>query len=409
MRKDPAYGVGLAYRRMFHEDIIRNRDSIDFLEVPTIEYITRSRRIMQDPTGACLRQAHEMFPCVAHGINLSVGTVGPTQESILQKSREFLDEFAIDEFSDHLTYHRGAGKNLSVFMAMPFDEAAAWWIAHQYNESRRILGQPFGLEIVTYPFPVAGSDYTEVDFINRIADLTDCWFLLDAANLFYNSSNHKYDPIEFLDALPGERIQHIHIAGGHKKGDEWIDSHNNPVHPEVFELLDEALKRTAARAIILERDEPPEAPETFGSVVSDLDRAKEVFVRNRPAEIPAELLRDGPPRFEAREAPKPIDMDALPADVAGLKQYQDAVVACAFDMSEGLYHNRSVAEIIAEYEMPDEWRARWREMDWNQMVALQNKLRGIKKFNEKSAHFYKMAELAAWANRMGGEQNLFGN
>jgi hypothetical protein len=406
MKKSPAYGVGIAYRRMFHADIMRNRDSIDFLEVPTIEYITRSRRVMQDPTGTYLRQAHETFPCVAHGINLSVGTVGATQEKILTKSREFLDEFEIDEFSDHLTYHRGAGKNLTVFMAMPFDEAAAQWIANQYNNSRRIVGQPFGLEIVTYPFPVAGSDYTEVEFINKIAEYTDCWFLLDAANLFYNSSNHKYDPIEFLDKLPGERVQHIHIAGGHKKGDEWIDSHNNPVHPEVFELLDECLKRTAARAIILERDEPPEAPETFGSVVEDLQRAKEVFLNNRPAELPQQLLRDGPPVFVTRTEIEPMDLDNLPPDVEQLKRYQESLITAAFELSEDRYHNYSPEQIINEFDLSADWKERWHQMDWKQMIALQNKLRGIKKFNERSAKFYQMAELAAWANRMGGAEHI---
>jgi len=396
MKKTPAYGVGLAYRRMFHSDVMRHRNDIDFLEIPTVEYLERSRRVAADPMGTCITEARHTFPCVAHGISLSIGSVDELQHDLLNDTKDFLETYAFDEFSDHLTFHRMADQDLSVFMSMPFDEASANWIASQYNKSKQILGRPFGLEIVTYPFVVPGSELTEVEFVNLVAEKTDCWFLLDVANLFYNSTNHGYDPIEFLDQLNGDRVQHLHIAGGHKDGDQWIDSHDHPVHEEVFELLGETLDRTSARAIILERDEPPEK---FSSIVDDLNRSSEIFKKYRADEAPTDLLLNGPPKFEPSIEALNIDLNALPDDIEGLRNYQQALVDCSFALSNGKFHNRSPDEILNEFPMPPGWDERWKNMEWKIFQKLGNQVRGVREFEEKAAHYSRMAELAHWANQ----------
>ena len=399
MNKNPAYGVGFAYRRMFHSDIMRCRNQIDFLEMPTIDYLERKRRVAADPHGQFIRQVRETFPCVGHGIDLSIGSVADTETELLTKTRGFLEQYQITEFSDHLTFHRMAGKDLSVFMSMPFDTASANWVASAYNRSKRVLGQPFGLEVVTYPFIVPGSELTEVEFVNNVTEQTDCWLLLDVANLFYNSTNHNYDPIEFLDQLNGERVQHIHIAGGHKDGDQWIDSHDHPVHEEVFELLGEALKRTSARAIILERDEEPD---NFSSIVSDLERTKEVFLSHRPETMPADLLQNGPPIFEPVRDALQMDLASLPEEVEGLRLYQQALVDCSFAVAAGNYHNRRPEDVLQDFEISAQWKPRWENMNWDIFQKLGNQVRGVQEFEKKAAHYSKLAELSQWANRRGG-------
>lgn len=399
MIKQPAYGAGLAYRRMFHSDIMRCQNDIDFLEMPTIDYLERHRRIAADPNGHCMAEVRKTFTCVGHGIDLSIGTVDEPEKALLEKTKSFLHDNQITEFSDHLTFHRMADKDLSVFMSMPFDHASARWVANQYHASKKILGQPFGLEIVTYPFKVPGSELSEVEFVNMVAEQTDCWLLLDVANLFYNSTNHGYDPIDFLDQLNGERVQHLHVAGGHQDGDQWIDSHNQPVHEEVFELLDEVLKRTSARAVILERDEEPDH---FGSIIDDLARTREIFERRRPAVIPADLLEGGPPVFERSIEGPCYDLDNLPDDIEGLRLYQQGLVDCSFALADGNLHNRSPGQILGDYRMSPDWQARWQEMDWAVFQKLGAQVHGVQEFEKKAAEFSRMAELAQFASRQRG-------
>lgn len=406
MTRQPAYGVGLAYRKFFHADILANRDSIDFLELPTIDYVERSRRVLGDPSGAYLREVRDALPCVAHGISLSVGSVEPVSRHILKETRSFLEEFEIDEFSDHLTFHRMGEQDLTVFMAMPFEDEAAQWIASQYNEAKKILGRPFGLEIVTYTFPVAGSEMSEVEFINRVAEYCDCWFLFDSANLFINSTNHNYDPLKYLEELNGERVLHMHMAGGHYEDGQWIDSHSQPVSDEVFEVLEMALQHTSARAIVLERDDEPE---NFGSIVDDLARAREIFYKYRPEEVPEELVTDGTPTFDVSRLLPELDLDDLPPALAGLREYQKALITCAFDMADGKHHGRTKDEIIAGYQMPNSWKARWADMDWQQMLNLKRKMGYVQEFEENAARFYKMVEMQEWAQQLGPEEFFKGH
>ncbi|MCG8562312.1 MAG: DUF692 family protein [Hyphomicrobiales bacterium] len=398
MAGDLAYGVGLAYRNFYQPQMMSHRDSIDFLEIPTEDYIVRSRRIMSDPTGEILRHVMRTFPCVGHGISLSIGSVEPLDEEILHESRRFLDQYRMPEFSDHLTYHRMDDRDLTVFMSMPFEDAAARWVAHQYNRAKRIIKQPFGLEIVAYAFPVAGSPMSEVEFINRIAEYTDCWFLLDAANLFINAENHGYDPVQYLKDLPGERIQHIHIAGGHYEDGEWLDSHSQPVPPEVLDVLDAALQHTDARAVILERDA---VPETFESVLQDLANAREVFLRHRPAQARGDLVDPSTPPWGPTLAAPELALDDLPADIEGIRQYQHALVDCAFDMADGKHKGRSPEEIIAGYDLPEAWKARWGAMTWKSMEKLGDKLAGIREDDQRTASHYRMIELEQWAHMLG--------
>lgn len=399
----PAYGAGLAYRGFYLPELLEHGDSIDFLEVPTEDYIVRPRRIMNDPTGEILEEVMKVFPCVAHGISLSIGSVQPLATETLADSRKFMDETGMVEFSEHLTYHRMDDRDLTVFMSMPFEEAAARWCANQYNQGRELIGQPYGLEVVAYSFPVDGSPMKEVEFVNRVCELTDCWLLLDVANLFINGENHGYDPIEFLDNLNGDRVQMLHVAGGHFQDGEWLDSHSQPVQEEVFQLLDETLKRTAARAIILERDALPEG---MGSVLDDIQRSKEIFLKHRPAEAPESVMDYVKNPWPVKEVVPPLDLAALPGDIAAMQAYQKALVDCAFEMADGKHANESAEQIIARFPISDEWKARWQQMDWKQMTKLSSKLSRIIEDDKQMARRYQMAELAQFTYGFGPKEMI---
>ncbi|MFT5410711.1 MAG: hypothetical protein ACI9NC_003444, partial [Verrucomicrobiales bacterium] len=102
---------------------------------------------------------------------------------------------------------------------------------------------------------------------------------LDVTNIFNNSHNHGYDPIEFLDRLPLDRVSQIHLAGGHQTEDgRWEDSHSAPVMEKVWPLFEEVIRRTHAGIVILERDSKFDP---FDTVIEDVDRAREIFYRHR--------------------------------------------------------------------------------------------------------------------------------
>jgi hypothetical protein len=71
--------------------------------------------------------------------------------------------------------------------------------------------------------------------------------------------NHEFDPLEYLNAIPAERVQQIHLAGHEDHGDYLVDTHDHPVPDPVWELYASAVRRFGAITTMIERDDhiPP--------------------------------------------------------------------------------------------------------------------------------------------------------
>ncbi len=111
------------------------------------------------------------------------------------------------------------------------------------------------MENASYYTPAPGQEITEIEFINAVLDEADCGLLLDVNNIYVNSINHLYDPIEFLTQLPAERIRYAHIAGHYNEADDLIiDSHGADIIDPVWLILQKAYQHFGVFPTLLERD-----------------------------------------------------------------------------------------------------------------------------------------------------------
>ena len=79
--------------------------------------------------------------------------------------------------------------------------------------------------------------------------------MLDVNNIYVNSVNHGYDPVEFLHALPADRIAYGHIAGHFNEAEDLIvDTHGADIIADVWDLLDKAYEFFGVFPTLLERD-----------------------------------------------------------------------------------------------------------------------------------------------------------
>jgi uncharacterized protein (UPF0276 family) len=117
-----------------------------------------------------------------------------------------------------------------------------------------ILERRIALENVSY-YAAPGQEMAEIDFVNAVLVEADCDLLLDLNNIYVNAINHRYDPVDFLARLPGERILYAHIAGHYEEApDLRVDTHGADVIDPVWGLLGEAYRRFGAFPTLLERD-----------------------------------------------------------------------------------------------------------------------------------------------------------
>jgi uncharacterized protein (UPF0276 family) len=139
-------------------------------------------------------------------------------------------------------------------MPIPFTAEAVMHVAGRVRRVQEILERRIALENVSY-YAAPGAELSEIEFLTAVLDETGCDLLLDVNNIFVNSVNHRYDALEFLSKLPGDRIAYGHIAGHQNEAEDLIiDTHGSDVIPDVWTLLDKAYEIFGVFPTLLERD-----------------------------------------------------------------------------------------------------------------------------------------------------------
>ena len=242
-------GAGLGLRRALLGPLRSNGlGPVDFMEVAPENWMSVGGRF-----GAAFREFTQQVPFACHGLSLSIGGPSPLDETFLQRLRKFLDEHAIRCYSEHLSYCTDDG-HLYDLMPIPFTSEAVAYVAGRIRRVQDILERKIAIENVSY-YAAPGAELTEIEFITAVLQEADCDLLLDVNNIYVNSVNHRYDAMEFLRGLPGERIAYGHIAGHYNEEDDLIvDTHGADVIPGVWDILEEAYQAFGVFPTLLERD-----------------------------------------------------------------------------------------------------------------------------------------------------------
>ena len=245
----PVSGSGLGLRRDLLDELEANFPAgIDFMEVAPENWIGIGGKL-----GKRFRAFTEKVPFVAHGLSLSIGSPAPLDEKFVQDVKRFLDEHNIRCYSDHLSYCSDQG-HLYDLMPIPFTEEAVHYVADRIKRVQDILERKIAIENVSY-YAAPGKKMDEINFIQDILDEADCDLLLDVNNIYVNSVNHHYDPINFLQNIPGERVAYCHVAGHYNEAEDLIvDTHGADVIDPVWDLLDKAYELFGNMPTLLERD-----------------------------------------------------------------------------------------------------------------------------------------------------------
>jgi uncharacterized protein len=266
----PVLGVGLSFRKELKQGILAEPSRVDFLELIADQYVDKPLFREREA-----QQLAQKFPLVVHGVDLSIGTDCPPDSEYLAKTRRFADLIGAQWVSDHLSFTRVPGSRLGQLTPIPFNQEMASLVIEHLKRVQGEFDQPFLIENISYYFVVPPSTMSEAEFLTAVVQKSGCFLLLDLTNLLNNSINHNYDPFEFLDRIPLDRVVQIHLAGSTFTSKLWVDSHSRPVPPDVFELLKYAAPRMSQlKGVNIERDQDfPPIEELF----AELDRTREIL------------------------------------------------------------------------------------------------------------------------------------
>ena len=224
-------GFGLGLRKPHYGDFLEHRIAVDFLEVISENFMVDGGRPRQ-----ILRDIRARYPVALHGVSMSLGSADGVDGAYLARLRALVDEVEPLFISDHLSWSRLEGFNAHDLLPLPYTQEALDIVCANIDRAQEALGRIMLIENPSTYIDFASSDMSEWEFIDMMCARTGCELLLDVNNLFVSASNHGFDPLACLDAVPHARVRQIHLAG-HSRGETLlVDTHDRQVPASVWSL-----------------------------------------------------------------------------------------------------------------------------------------------------------------------------
>jgi uncharacterized protein (UPF0276 family) len=246
----PDLGIGVGLRTVHFAHILETRPSVDWFEIVSENFMDTGGRPMH-----VLGEIAERYPIVMHGVSLSIGSTDPLDLAYLGKLTRLAERVRAHWISDHLCFTGVAGRNLHDLLPLPYDDECLAHVVRRVKEVQERLERPIVIENPSSYVEFRRSNMSEWEFLARLSEEADCGLLLDVNNVYVSSVNHDFDPNEYIDAIPPERVVQYHLAGHTNHGTHIIDTHSDHVIDPVWKLYERAVARTGARSTLLEWDE----------------------------------------------------------------------------------------------------------------------------------------------------------
>src|SRR5260221_4637517 len=186
--RSPA-GVALGWRPELAVELLREPESVDFLEV------VADTCFSQPAAWREARAPPQLTTVVPHGVKLSLGSAQGIDLARAKKLGKLARELGAPAISEHIALTRGGDRDIGHLTSLPFTREAVRVVARNVAAARRVLPDvPLLLENVAWTFRWPEDDLTEGDFCAEVVEATGCDLLLDLGNLFANALNSGRRP-----------------------------------------------------------------------------------------------------------------------------------------------------------------------------------------------------------------------
>jgi uncharacterized protein (UPF0276 family) len=246
--------AGLGFKTDHLAEALTSRTAGLWFEVHAENYMVEG-----GPRLAALMALRDRHPISLHGVGLSIASAEPPAPDHLARLKTLVDRIEPAAVSDHLAWQRWEGGQYADFLPFPRTEAALRIVVENVDRVQSALGRPLLVENPSLYTDLPGHEMSEADFLTQLAQMTGCGLLVDVNNIFVSASNLGFRAEARIDAIPGELVGEIHLAGHCKDGDPdsplLIDSHDAAVSHAVWALYQRLIARIGPRPTLIERDD----------------------------------------------------------------------------------------------------------------------------------------------------------
>lgn len=275
-------GFGVALRRPHYGRILEERAPRDARRIDWFEVISENFMVEGGRPLEVLEGVRSRYPVVLHGVSLSIGSSDSLNRGYLDALGALARRIQPAWVSDHLCWTGVGGRNLHDLLPLPYTEETVRYVAERIREVQDILERTIVIENVSSYMAFRASRLSEWEFLSAVAEEADCAILLDLNNIFVNAFNHRFDALRYIDAIPADRVVQFHLAGHSDHGAYLLDSHDHPIHPEVWTLYEHAVRRFGRIPTLIEWDDNIPEFEVLGAAADEARRRCELALAPGP-------------------------------------------------------------------------------------------------------------------------------
>ncbi len=244
------HGVGIGLRIPHYKEIFSRKPVVDWFEIISENFMCDAGRPMQ-----VLERILEQYRVVQHGVSMYFGSVTEPDPEHIKRLKALVKRTGTPWLSDHLCWGSVDGNYTHDLLPLPYTWEAVERTVERVKRVQDTLEIPVAVENVSSYAAYNDSEMTEWEFLNEVVVRADCGILFDVNNVYVSSVNHEFDPLDYVNAIPAERVAQIHIAG-HSKYEKYIlDTHDHPVIDPVWKLYERAIERCGYTPTLLEWDD----------------------------------------------------------------------------------------------------------------------------------------------------------
>jgi uncharacterized protein (UPF0276 family) len=247
-----AAGIGL--RAPHYADVVRELPALGWVEVHSENFFGGGAPLRT------LARVREHYPVSLHGVGMGLASPTPLDSEHLSALHRLCDAIQPAAVSEHLCWNSIAGRTINDLLPFPYTEVALSHVASRVEQVQEKIGYRLLVENISSYLSFSSSEMTEGMFLAELSRRTGCGILFDINNLHVNASNLGVDAWEFINTLPVQAVSEYHLAGysewvGSREGEKClVDTHSNPVFPEVWDLYEAVLQRIGPRPTLIEWD-----------------------------------------------------------------------------------------------------------------------------------------------------------
>ena len=271
----PISGVGIGLRSQHVHEILTTLPNIDWLELLADNHLADGGQSVDQ-----LDAIAKHYPLTLHCVGMSLASVESLDLAYCQRIKQLAKRINASWISEHLCFSAALGVYSHDLLPIPYNQETLAHCVQRVLHIQEILGERLLVENVSSYMTFQNSDMSEIEFIRALAEQAGCDLLIDVNNIYVNHLNHGLDGEAYIDQLPIDRVQEVHLAGYQQQENFVLDAHNNPVSEPVWALYQRLIERQPNLPTLIEWDNdiPP-----LQTLLDEVQKARQIIQRVKEA------------------------------------------------------------------------------------------------------------------------------